>query len=201
MRKLSYAAGLVLAVLCAGGAEAARKAASKPAPAPLTAEAINAADLPTAPSDGKRIAPALIKVQVLLDRARFSPGSIDGRGGSNMEKALAAFAAAQGVQGDGKLSREVWDKLVATSAADPAVVEYKIAPEDVKGPFVKKIPRQFEEMAELDRLGYTSARELLAEKFHTTEDLLAAMNPGRDLDQDGTTILVPNVARPRDQGE
>jgi lipoprotein-anchoring transpeptidase ErfK/SrfK len=201
MRKLSYAAGLVLAVLCAGGAEAARKAASKPAPAPLTAEAINAADLPTAPSDGKRIAPALIKVQVLLDRARFSPGSIDGRGGSNMEKALAAFAAAQGLQGDGKLSREVWDKLVATSAADPAVVEYKIAPEDVKGPFVKKIPRQFEEMAELDRLGYTSARELLAEKFHMTEDLLAAMNPGRDLDEEGTTILVPNVARPRDQGE
>jgi lipoprotein-anchoring transpeptidase ErfK/SrfK len=200
MRKLSYAAGLVLAVLYAGGAEAARKAASKPAPAPLTAEAINGADLPTAPSDGKRIAPALIKVQVLLDRARFSPGTIDGRGGSNMEKALTAFAAAQGVQGGGKLDREVWDKLVATSP-DAAVVDYKITAEDVKGPFVKKIPRDFEEMAKLERLGFTGPRELLAEKFHMTEDLLAAMNPGRDLEQEGTTILVPNVVRPRDPAE
>jgi lipoprotein-anchoring transpeptidase ErfK/SrfK len=200
MRKLAVAVTLAWFATSAGGAEAARKAAPKAAPASLTAEAINAADLPTAQSDGKRIVPALVRVQVLLDRARFSPGSIDGRGGSNMEKALAAFATAQGVQSDGKLSREVWDKLVATSA-DPTVVEYKIAAEDVKGPFIKQIPREFEDMAKLDRLGYTSARELLAEKFHMTEDLLSAMNPGRDLEEEGTTILVPNVARPRDPGE
>lgn len=200
MRKFAFAAGLAILALCAGGAEAARKAAPKRAPAPLTAEAINSADLPAAPSDGKRIEPGLIKAQVLLDRARFSPGSIDGRGGSNMEKALAAFAAAQGLQSGGKLDREVWDKLVATSS-DPVVVDYNIAAEDVKGPFVDKIPREFEAMAKLDRLGYTSARELLAEKFHLTEDLLAAMNPGRDLETEGTTILVPNVARPRDPAE
>jgi lipoprotein-anchoring transpeptidase ErfK/SrfK len=200
MRKLAYVSGLFLLALWAGGAEAARKAAPKPAPAPLTADAINAADLPAAPSDGKRIVPALIKAQVLLDRARFSPGSIDGRGGSNMEKALAAFATAQGLQSGGTLEREVWDKLVATSA-DPTVVEYKIAAEDVKGPFVKKIPRDFEDMAKLDRLGYAGPRELLAEKFHMSEDLLAALNPGRDLEAEGTTILVPNVARPRDPAE
>ena len=199
MRKLAFAAGLAVVGLWAGAAEAARKAA-KPAPAPLTAEAINGAGLPTRPTDGKRTDPALVKAQVLLDRARFSPGTIDGRGGSNMEKALAAFAAAQGLQSGGKLESEVWDKLVATSA-DPVVVEYKVAAEDVKGPFVKKIPREFEDMATLDRLGYTSARELLAEKFHMTEDLLSAMNPGRDLEAQGTTILVPNVARPRDAAE
>jgi lipoprotein-anchoring transpeptidase ErfK/SrfK len=200
MRKLASVAGLALVVLWTGGAEAARKAAPRPAPPPLTADAINAADLPKTPSDGKRIDPALIKAQVLLDRARFSPGSIDGRGGSNMEKALVAFAAAQAVQSGGKLEREAWDKLVATSA-DPVVVEYKVSADDTKGPFVKKIPRDFGDMAKLDALGYSGPRELLAEKFHMTEDLLAAMNPGRDLETEGTTILVPNVARPRDPAE
>lgn len=199
MRKSPYAIALALA-LWAGGAQAARKTAPKPAPAPLTIEAINAADLPATPGDGKRIEPGLIKAQILLDRAHFSPGSIDGRGGSNMEKALAAFATAQGAQSGGKLDREVWDRLVATSA-DPVVVEYKIAAEDVKGPFVKKIPHDFEDMAKLDRLAYTGPRELLAEKFHMTEDLLSAMNPGRDLEEEGTTIMVPNVVRPHDASE
>jgi lipoprotein-anchoring transpeptidase ErfK/SrfK len=81
------------------------------------------------------------------------------------------------------------------------VVEYKIAPEDVKGPVRQENPAPVRGDGGARPLGYTSARELLAEKFHTTEDLLAAMNPGRDLDEEGTTILVPNVARPRDQGD
>ena len=35
----------------------------------------------------------------------------------------------------------------------------------MKGPFVEKIP-EFEKQAELKRLGYTSAREKLAETFN-----------------------------------
>jgi lipoprotein-anchoring transpeptidase ErfK/SrfK len=50
-----------------------------------------------------------------------------------------------------------------------------------------------EDMAKLDRLGYTTPVEELAEKFHMDEGLLKALNPGKAFDKAGTTILVANV--------
>ena len=140
----------------------------------------------------KGLDPVTIKVQVLLDRARFSPGVIDGHGGENLDKAIAAFAAAQGLPAEGRLTKEVFDKLSQTSS-EPVLQEYTIAEADVKGPFVKKIPAKMEEMAKLDRLAYRSALEGLAEKFHMDEDLLRALNPKKDFEEAGTTILVANV--------
>jgi len=64
----------------------------------------------------------------------------------------------------------------------------------VKGPFAPQIPRDFEQMAGLERLAYHSPRQLLAEKFHTSEALLATLNPNMNFDQAGTAITVANVA-------
>ena len=50
-----------------------------------------------------------------------------------------------------------------------------------------------EEMKDLKALSYTSPREALAEKFHMSEDLLSALNPGKKFDQAGEAILVTNV--------
>jgi hypothetical protein len=47
-----------------------------------------------------------------------------------------------------------------------------------------------EAMKDLPKLAYTSAREGLAEKFHMSEDLLSALNPGRHFDRAGETIVV-----------
>jgi lipoprotein-anchoring transpeptidase ErfK/SrfK len=156
----------------------------------LSLEAINAADLKT--KTGKGISPILIKAQVLLDRARFSPGVIDGRNGDNLRRATAAFEAARSLKADGALDEEVWAKLNETSS-EPVLIEYAIRDEDVKGPFTKEIPEKFEEQAKLDRLGYTGPEELLAEKFHMDQDLLKALNPDKSFDKAGTSIVVANV--------
>lgn len=45
----------------------------------------------------------------------------------------------------------------------------------------------------LKALGYQSPEEELGEKFHVSPKLLAALNPGADLEKAGERILVPNV--------
>ena len=42
----------------------------------------------------------------------------------------------------------------------------------------------------MPKLGFTSPREGLAEKFHMSEQLLAALNPGQRFDRAGEDIIV-----------
>lgn len=174
-----------------------------PAIAAPDAAAINNAEFKgKAPADD-RIHPAVVKAQVLLDRASFSPGEIDGKLGENAEKALKAFSDSKGLAASKQLlNSDVWGALLATSS-EPVVVDYKITEKDVKGPFLKKLPAKMDDMKELKSLDYTSPREAIAEKFHMSEGLLEALNPGKKFDEAGQTVAVANVlpketnARPR----
>lgn len=158
---------------------------------PLTAEAINAAQWSKAES--KAPSAAVLKAQVLLSRAGFSPGAIDGREGENFQKALTEFQRQRGLEASGTFDAATTFAKLSETSAEPAVTEYEITAADVEGPFVKQIPRDYEKMADLERLAYRSPRELLAEKFHMSEDLLKALNPKKPLDEAGTTIVVANV--------
>ncbi len=129
-----------------------------------------------------------IRLQVLLDRAHFSPGVIDGEAGENMRQAIAALERANALPVDGQVDAAVWAKL--TADAQPVMTDYVITEEDVKGPFVAKIPTDYKAMAKLERLSYSGPLEALAEKFHMDEDLLKALNPEADFTKAGTTILV-----------
>jgi lipoprotein-anchoring transpeptidase ErfK/SrfK len=163
--------------------------------AAMDAASINNAEYDPAkpPTQGKAAA-LIIKVQVLLDRARFSPGEIDGKLGENAQKALRAFAEAKGLKPNPPLTAEVWTALAGTSS-EPVVTEYKISNDDIKGPFLEKLPARMEDMRNLEALNYTSPREAIAEKFHMSEALLEALNPAKKFDRVGEILLVADVLK------
>src|SRR5713226_1078931 len=116
--------------------------------ASLDAAAINNAEFRSKPAAEDKIDAVVVKVQVLLDRAQFSPGEIDGKLGENAQKALRAFAEAKGLTSDKPLTPEVWTALAGTNN-DPVIAEYTISEKDVKGPFLKRLPAKMEAMKSL----------------------------------------------------
>ena len=130
-------------------------------------------------------------LQVLLDRKGASPGVIDGRLGSNVDKALAAYREITGQHLEATYTEAI-NEALAESGGD-AFMSYTITPEDAAGPFVASVPADYSHKAKLDRLSFTSVSEMLGERFHMDEAYLKALNPEAEFGRAGTIIKVANI--------
>src|SRR5262245_13290341 len=105
--------------------------------AEMTADAINSAQPSKKALSNEKPTAAGVRLQVLLDRAHFSPGEIDGKFRENAKKALRAYAEAQQLPGSDKLTDDVWAKLKGDTQA--VLTTYAITEKDVAGPFLQKL--------------------------------------------------------------
>jgi lipoprotein-anchoring transpeptidase ErfK/SrfK len=151
------------------------------APAPAEGQPANDAATTTG-KDG------VLRAQVLLLRAGFSAGEIDGLTGMNMTKAVRGFQQLRGLPVNGTLDAATWAELNKDTA--PVLATYALTQADIDGPYLPT-PERAEDKAQMKRIVYQDLHEMLGEKYNAKPALLKALNPGADFGTAGTTLVVP----------
>jgi len=160
----------------------------------ITAQAVNTGAM-VLPLSGQVSGPSVLRVQILLDRALFSPGEMDGHYGKNTAKAVFFFQQSHNLPATARVDSATFQALArAAGSPNDLVPQRRLTADDVKGPFIE-IPENVQAQAKLPCSCYNSLTEKLGETYHISPELLKMLNPGVNLDglQAGQTINVPLV--------
>jgi lipoprotein-anchoring transpeptidase ErfK/SrfK len=164
----------------------------------ITPQTVNRAPM-SLPITGDVGGPSVLRVQILLDRAYFSPGIMDGNWGKNSAEALYWFQKSNGLRATAQVDSPTFARLMQAAGSPRLLVEaHRLTGDDVAGPFTE-IPTDVYKQAQLPCSCYASLSEKLSEMFHATPDLLQKLNPGVKLDSLAAGQTVNGLAvRPTD---
>jgi lipoprotein-anchoring transpeptidase ErfK/SrfK len=142
---------------------------------------------------------AATRLQVFLDRANFSPGTIDGRYNDLTSKAFALYRESQGKQPQAPPSQPGPHANASPdisgldlASVEPVFVPYTVTEADLQ--MVGGLPDNVAAKAKLKLLPYRHPAEAIAEKFHSDIHFLEQLNPGKlKVLKAGDQLKVPNV--------
>lgn len=163
---------------------------NKPAaPPPIRPSSLPPVVIPD-PSRPAGLDAEILRLQVLLDRANFSPGCLDGRLGPQTRAALRAWQRREDLEATGELDDALRTRL---PPEEEAFTAHTVTAEEHAA--LRAFPRDWRERAALDHHGYATIREAVAERFHLTERALVELNPGPAWPNPpaGTVLRVPRV--------
>ena len=191
MKKTVFAV-TCLALATAGPIYAAANAQSEGAAAPA-AKGKKAGDSKADAAAAKpSIDRTILHVQVILDKLGFGPGVLDGRGGQSLVAALKGFQESRSLQTTGKIDQATLQALYPYRSWRPTR-ELALTEEVLRGPFINPLPKEPEAQAKLPAMAYRTRLEALAERFHTTPEILIALNSPETMLTPGTKVVFPNA--------
>src|SRR5512141_1580342 len=106
------------------------------APREFGIEDVNAAAVNAAPTPAQlntQAGPVVARAQILLDRARFSVGVIDGHAAKNTAVALLWFQKTQNLPQTSQLDAATYDRLMAVAGSRPLVRQVTVDAAMLKG--------------------------------------------------------------------
>lgn len=118
----------------------------------------------------------VMQAQVVLERLGFGSGVITGATGIGFTNALKGFQESRDLEVTGTLDEPTlkalaqWDNIPATRVVT--------IPQSWGSADFADVPDGMAEQAKMERLPYETMAEKLAERFHTTPEVLAQLNPG-----------------------
>ena len=181
----------------AAGSEKLEKPAASASPKPEKPAPPVVAEKANVPADEEPQAARAILVtkremtaqlEIFLDQQLFSPGMIDGRPGKFVTNALKRWQRAHALPETG-----VVDANVPLDSVYPVYTFHTVAKSDMK--YVGELPRATAEQAKRKFLPYSAYSEFLAERYHSSTDFLAKLNPKMSFSKlkPGDQVRVPNV--------